>query len=191
MHRKKEIAYRLWFAIFIVCSTLSSCKPSLFDVLTHGDVGYWARTWGVGVISFSKNDSVCADLYGDLSPETWLWSHRYKFKIKKNSINYAQLRYDGSGGDWWGHMDLVLSYSRNRLKLVHSRDYFTGIGYVTYYRRIKNKELKMRRDGTYIDIDSIYGHKITVIMASPEEKQKAREERKRKQKQMNDTINYK
>lgn len=164
----KKKGYRLLFAgiSFYCCFILSSCKPSLFDVLTHGDIGYWKRTNYKGVLSFSKNDSIREILNGDLTPDYWY--KRQKVKVCENSIYYSTINDNGTCNYICDGIDLVLSYSRNKITLVSMGGDFNNIDNTIKWRRIKNKEAKHRTDGAYIEADSLEDNIIVLYFNHPD-----------------------
>lgn len=112
-----------------MCLLFASCEQSLFQVLTHNDVGYWSKRWtpsnpnvifeGYSVV-YSKKDSL-QKLFPDNihcigSPNLSLGDiYGIKFRIRKDTI----FHYVEKKNDFILMYDTIIveSYSKNSITL--------------------------------------------------------------------------
>ena len=79
---KKQIIY-----LIITGLSLISCRQSLFEVITHNNVGYWSRYDNGVITEYSKRDSSVKFLDDDWTYHTHvpqLWG--LKFKIANDTL---------------------------------------------------------------------------------------------------------
>ena len=128
------------FAIVII--PLISCKQSLFQVITHNDVGYWKSEWSPLISEYSKKDSRVEDINEDWTyfrksgiPLIGVWAiYGTKFKITNDTIFHYCER-NGKIVDI-GDTIPVVSYSKNTIVIKNRASQ-----YVTWHR-IPNKYVK-------------------------------------------------
>ena len=119
-----------------------SCKQSLFQVITHNDVGYWRSELNGGITEYSKKDSRVEDY-----DENWInfrksgvpligiWAiHGTKFRITNDTIFYY-CEVDGHIAAMGDTLPIV-SYSRNTIVIRNDASQ-----YVTWHR-LPNKLAK-------------------------------------------------
>ena len=76
---KKQIIY-----LIITGLSLISCRQSLFEVITHNNVGYWSRYDNGVITEYSKRDSSVKFLDDDWTYHTEVWG--LKFKIANDTL---------------------------------------------------------------------------------------------------------
>ena len=76
---KKQIIY-----LIITGLSLISCRQSLFEVITHNNVGYWSRYDNGVIMEYSKRDSTIKYLDDDWTYHTEVWG--LKFKITNDTM---------------------------------------------------------------------------------------------------------
>lgn len=132
------------FAIVII--PLISCKQSLFQVITHNDVGYWTRYWTPedpygAITEYSKKDSTAEHINEDWTyfrksvPLIGIWAiYGTKFRISNDTLFY----YCEKNGKILDRGDTipVISYSKNTIVFKNKAS-----EYVTWHR-IPNKLAK-------------------------------------------------
>lgn len=107
-------------AAISLCVLFTSCNQSLFQVLTHNDVGYWSQYWMPkdprgSIIEYSKKDSSMKYLdenwfYDDHTPALW----GLKFRITMDSL----FEYVDRKGYVKTYDTLsIASYTKNRIVL--------------------------------------------------------------------------
>lgn len=132
------ICLSLFFTTII---SFHSCRYSMFQLLTNNDVGYW-EVHGSNIISaYSKKDSILEYLNDDLQTQSAQLLRPEKFHISKDTISHA---FFFNNKICYYDTLLIVSYSRNKISFINLRD-----NYTTYFRRIKKKEIKQRKNGTY------------------------------------------
>ena len=125
---KKQIIY-----LIITGLSLISCRQSLFEVITHNNVGYWSRYDNGVIMEYSKRDSTIKYLDDDWTYHTevpQLWG--LKFKITNDTMFFYTIR---RGNIIMVDTTLIVGYNKNTLfiKNKFSED-------VIWHRRIKKKQ---------------------------------------------------
>ena len=125
---KKQIIY-----LIITGLSLISCRQSLFEVITHNNVGYWSRYDNGIITEYSKRDSSVKFLDDD-----WTYckqgSHDWglKFKIANDTLFEYIIR---RGNIIINETIHVVGYNKNTLFIKNklSED-------VIWHRRIKKRQ---------------------------------------------------
>ena len=125
---KKQIIY-----LIITGLSLISCRQSLFEVITHNNVGYWSRYDNGSIIEYSKRDSSVKFLDDDWTYHTHvplLWG--LKFKIANDTLFEYTIR---GGNIIMNETIHVVGYNKNTLFIKNklSED-------VIWHRRIKKRQ---------------------------------------------------
>ena len=125
---KKQIIY-----LIITGLSLISCRQSLFEVITHNNVGYWSRYDNGVIMEYSKRDSTIKYLDDDWTYHTHvplLWG--LKFKITNDTMFFYTIR---SGNIIMVDTTHIVGYNKNTLfiKNKFSED-------VIWHRRIKKRQ---------------------------------------------------
>ena len=122
---KKQIIY-----LIITGLSLISCRQSLFEVITHNNVGYWSRYDNGSIIEYSKRDSSVKFLDDDWTYHTEVWG--LKFKIANDTLFEYTIR---RGNIIMNETIHVVGYNKNTLfiKNKFSED-------VIWHRRIKKRQ---------------------------------------------------
>ena len=125
---KKQIIY-----LIITGLSLISCRQSLFEVITHNNVGYWSRYDNGVIMEYSKRDSTIKYLDDDWTYHTHvpqLWG--LKFKLANDTLfEYINRR----GNIIMVDTTHIVGYNKNTLfiKNKFSED-------VIWHRRIKKRQ---------------------------------------------------
>lgn len=145
MLRKKKLTIRIiaLLQLLVISSSLMSCRQSLFNMLTNNGVGYWVIPGDDQVQAYSKKDSVLEYLNGNLKTRCVYLMRTEKFRISEDTINHA---YKYRGQYYYYDTLLIVPYSKNLISFVDPQT-----NYTIYYRRIKKKEAKQRKNGTYVE----------------------------------------
>ena len=106
--------------IVAMLALFTSCRQSLYDVLTQNDFGYWLNPHGM-IIEYSKKDSLkryleedCSYSFNSSLGDIW----GIKFKIKKDTIfHYVEIKKD----NFITMYDtlIVESYSKDSIILIN------------------------------------------------------------------------
>ena len=125
---KKQIIYLIITGLFLI-----SCRQSLFEVITHNNVGYWSRYDNGVITEYSKRDSSVKFLDDDWTYHTevpLLWG--LKFKITNDTMFFYTIR---RGNIIMVDTTHIVGYNKNTLfiKNKFSED-------VIWHRRIKKKQ---------------------------------------------------
>ena len=125
---KKQIIY-----LIITGLSLISCRQSLFEVITHNNVGYWSRYDNGVIMEYSKRDSIIKYLDDDWTYHTHvpqLWG--LKFKITNDTMFFYTIR---RGNIIMVDTTHIVGYNKNTLfiKNKFSED-------VIWHRRIKKRQ---------------------------------------------------
>ena len=125
---KKQIIY-----LIITGLSLISCRQSLFEVITHNNVGYWSRYDNGVITEYSKRDSSVKFLDDDWTYHTHvpqLWG--LKFKITNDTMFFYTIR---RGNIIMVDTTHIVGYNKNTLfiKNKFSED-------VIWHRRIKKRQ---------------------------------------------------
>ncbi|OYP55261.1 hypothetical protein SAMN04487899_105185 [Segatella bryantii] len=125
---KKQIIY-----LIITGLSLISCRQSLFEVITHNNVGYWSRYDNGVIMEYSKRDSTIKYLDDDWTYHTHvpqLWG--LKFKITNDTMFFYTIR---RGNIIMVDTTHIVGYNKNTLfiKNKFSED-------VIWHRRIKKRQ---------------------------------------------------
>ena len=125
---KKQIIY-----LIITGLSLISCRQSLFEVITHNNVGYWSRYDNGIITEYSKRDSSVKFLDDDWTyckqgPQDW----GLKFKIANDTLFEYIIR---RGNIIINETIHVVGYNKNTLFIKNklSED-------VIWHRRIKKRQ---------------------------------------------------
>ena len=105
---KKQIIY-----LIITGLSLISCRQSLFEVITHNNVGYWSRYDNGVITEYSKRDSTIKYLDDDWTYHTevpQLWD--LKFKITNDTMFFYTIR---RGNIIMVDTTLIVDYNKNTL----------------------------------------------------------------------------
>lgn len=122
---KKQIIY-----LIITGLSLISCRQSLFEVITHNNVGYWSRYDNGVIMEYSKRDSTIKYLDDDWTYHTHVpWN---KFKITNDTMFFYTIR---RGNIIMNETIPIVAYKKNIiiLKGDTSED-------VIWHRRIKKRQ---------------------------------------------------
>ncbi len=122
---KKQIIY-----LIITGLSLISCRQSLFEVITHNNVGYWSRYDNGVIMEYSKRDSIIKYLDDDWTYHTHVpWN---KFKITNDTMFFYTI---SRGNIIMVDTTHIVGYNKNTLfiKNKFSED-------VIWHRRIKKKQ---------------------------------------------------
>lgn len=139
------------FAIVII--PLISCKQSLFQVITHNDVGYWKSEWSPLITEYSKKDSrfeVYDENWINLreGPKLGIWAiYGTKFRITNDTIFYY-CEVDGHVAAM-GDTLPVVSYSKNTIVIKNRASQ-----YVTLHRIPNKLAKKMMSKNIPYEMDS-------------------------------------
>ena len=122
---KKQIIY-----LIITGLSLISCRQSLFEVITHNNVGYWSRYDNGVIMEYSKRDSTIKYLDDDWTYHTEVWG--LKFKIANDTLFEYIIR---RGNIIINETIHVVGYNKNTLFIKNklSED-------VIWHRRIKKRQ---------------------------------------------------
>ncbi|GJG28467.1 hypothetical protein PRRU23_21670 [Segatella bryantii] len=125
---KKQIIY-----LIITGLSLISCRQSLFEVITHNNVGYWSRYDNGVITEYSKRDSSVKFLDDDWTYHTHvpqLWG--LKFKITNDTMFFYTIR---RGNIIMVDTTHIVGYNKNTLFIKNklSED-------VIWHRRIKKRQ---------------------------------------------------
>ena len=122
---KKQIIY-----LIITGLSLISCRQSLFEVITHNNVGYWSRYDNGVITEYSKRDSSVKYLDDDWTYHTEVWG--LKFKIANDTLFEYTIR---RGNIIINETIHVVGYNKNTLFIKNklSED-------VIWHRRIKKRQ---------------------------------------------------
>lgn len=122
---KKQIIY-----LIITGLSLISCRQSLFEVITHNNVGYWSRYDNGVITEYSKRDSSVKFLDDDWTYHTEVWG--LKFKIANDTLFEYTIR---RGNIIINETIHVVGYNKNTLFIKNklSED-------VIWHRRIKKRQ---------------------------------------------------
>jgi hypothetical protein len=122
---KKQIIY-----LIITGLSLISCRQSLFEVITHNNVGYWSRYDDGVIMEYSKRDSIIKYLDDDWTYHTHVpWN---KFKITNDTMFFYTI---SRGNIIMNETIPIVAYKKNIiiLKGDTSED-------VIWHRRIKKRQ---------------------------------------------------
>ena len=121
----KQIIY-----LIITGLSLISCRQSLFEVITHNNVGYWSRYDNGVITEYSKRDSSVKFLDDDWTYHTEVWG--LKFKIANDTLFEYTIR---RGNIIMNETIPIVAYKKNIiiLKGDTSED-------VIWHRRIKKRQ---------------------------------------------------
>ena len=122
---KKQIIY-----LIITGLSLISCRQSLFEVITHNNVGYWSRYDNGSIMEYSKRDSTIKYLDDDWTYHTEVWG--LKFKITNDTMFFYTI---GRENIIMNETIPIVAYKKNIiiLKGDTSED-------VIWHRRIKKRQ---------------------------------------------------
>ena len=123
---KKQIIY-----LIITGLSLISCRQSLFEVITHNNVGYWSRSDNGVIMEYSKRDSTIKYLDDDWTYHTHVWG--LKFKITNDTMFFYTI--SRRGNIIMVDTTHIVGYNKNTLfiKNKFSED-------VIWHRRIKKRQ---------------------------------------------------
>lgn len=140
-------------AVVVFSALFASCGQSLFQVLTHDDVGYWSHNWTfnepVGsIMEFTKKDSTMKYLdgnwnYDDITPAYW----GLKFSISNDSLFWYVNR---NGCVRYYDTLSIVSYSRNTIV-----SQYEGTEYVKLHRISTKYAQKMIYAPTHVKLSSL------------------------------------
>ena len=125
---KKQIIY-----LIITGLSLISCRQSLFEVITHNNVGYWSRYDNGSIMEYSKRDSTIKYLSDDWTYHTHvpqLWG--LKFKITNDTMFFYTIR---RGNIIMVDTTHIVGYNKNTLFIKNK---FSEN--VIWHRRIKKRQ---------------------------------------------------
>ena len=126
---KKQIIY-----LIITWLSLISCRQSLFEVITHNNVGYWSRYDNGSIMEYSKRDSTIKYLDDD-----WTYCKQgsqdwgLKFKITNDTMFFYTI--SRRGNIIMVDTTHIVGYNKNTLFIKNklSED-------VIWHRRIKKRQ---------------------------------------------------
>jgi hypothetical protein len=125
---KKQIIY-----LIITGLSLISCRQSLFEVITHNNVGYWSRYDNGSIMEYSKRDSTIKYLDDDWTYHTHvpqLWG--LKFKIANDTLFEYTIR---RGNIIMNETIPIVAYKKNIIILKGDTS-----ENVIWHRRIKKRQ---------------------------------------------------
>ena len=122
---KKQIIY-----LIITGLSLISCRQSLFEVITHNNVGYWSRYDNGVIMEYSKRDSIIKYLDDDWTYHTHVpWN---KFKITNDTMFFYTI---GRENIIMNETIPIVAYKKNIIILKGDTS-----ENVIWHRRIKKKQ---------------------------------------------------
>ena len=122
---KKQIIY-----LIITGLSLISCRQSLFEVITHNNVGYWSRYDNGSIMEYSKRDSTIKYLDDDWTYHTEVWGH--KFKITNDTMFFYTI---GRENIIMNETIPIVAYKKNIIILKGDTS-----ENVIWHRRIKKRQ---------------------------------------------------
>ena len=122
---KKQIIY-----LIITGLSLISCRQSLFEVITHNNVGYWSRYDNGVIMEYSKRDSTIKYLDDDWTYHTEVWG--LKFKITNDTMFFYTI---GRENIIMNETIPIVAYKKNIIILKGDTS-----ENVIWHRRIKKKQ---------------------------------------------------
>lgn len=122
---KKQIIY-----LIITGLSLISCRQSLFEVITHNNVGYWSRYDNGVITEYSKRDSSVKFLDDDWTYHTEVWG--LKFKIANDTLFEYTIR---RGNIIMNETIPIVAYKKNIIILKGDTS-----ENVIWHRRIKKRQ---------------------------------------------------
>ena len=122
---KKQIIY-----LIITGLSLISCRQSLFEVITHNNVGYWSRYDNGVIMEYSKRDSIIKYLDDDWTYHTHVpWN---KFKITNDTMFFYTI---GRENIIMNETIPIVAYKKNIIILKGDTS-----ENVIWHRRIKKRQ---------------------------------------------------
>ena len=122
---KKQIIY-----LIITGLSLISCRQSLFEVITHNNVGYWSRYDNGVIMEYSKRDSTIKYLDDDWTYHTHVpWN---KFKITNDTMFFYTI---GRENIIMNETIPIVAYKKNIIILKGDTS-----ENVIWHRRIKKRQ---------------------------------------------------
>ena len=122
---KKQIIY-----LIITGLSLISCRQSLFEVITHNNVGYWSRYDNGSIMEYSKRDSTIKYLDDDWTYHTHVpWN---KFKITNDTMFFYTI---GRENIIMNETIPIVAYKKNIIILKGDTS-----ENVIWHRRIKKRQ---------------------------------------------------
>ena len=122
---KKQIIY-----LIITGLSLISCRQSLFEVITHNNVGYWSRYDNGSIMEYSKRDSTIKYLDDDWTYHTEVWG--LKFKITNDTMFFYTI---GRENIIMNETIPIVAYKKNIIILKGDTS-----ENVIWHRRIKKRQ---------------------------------------------------
>ena len=122
---KKQIIY-----LIITGLSLISCRQSLFEVITHNNVGYWSRYDNGVIMEYSKRDSTIKYLDDDWTYHTHVWG--LKFKITNDTMFFYTI---GRENIIMNETIPIVAYKKNIIILKGDTS-----ENVIWHRRIKKRQ---------------------------------------------------
>lgn len=122
---KKQIIY-----LIITGLSLISCRQSLFEVITHNNVGYWSRYDNGVIMEYSKRDSTIKYLDDDWTYHTEVWG--LKFKITNDTMFFYTI---GRENIIMNETIPIVAYKKNIIILKGDTS-----ENVIWHRRIKKRQ---------------------------------------------------
>ena len=122
---KKQIIY-----LIITGLSLISCRQSLFEVITHNNVGYWSRYDNGVITEYSKRDSSVKFLDDDWTYHTEVWG--LKFKITNDTMFFYTI---GRENIIMNETIPIVAYKKNIIILKGDTS-----ENVIWHRRIKKRQ---------------------------------------------------
>ena len=122
---KKQIIY-----LIITGLSLISCRQSLFEVITHNNVGYWSRYDNGIITEYSKRDSSVKFLDDDWTYHTEVWG--LKFKITNDTMFFYTI---GRENIIMNETIPIVAYKKNIIILKGDTS-----ENVIWHRRIKKRQ---------------------------------------------------
>ena len=122
---KKQIIY-----LIITGLSLISCRQSLFEVITHNNVGYWSRYDNGVIMEYSKRDSTIKYLDDDWTYHTEVCG--LKFKITNDTMFFYTI---GRENIIMNETIPIVAYKKNIIILKGDTS-----ENVIWHRRIKKKQ---------------------------------------------------
>ncbi|SEA66573.1 hypothetical protein SAMN05216455_1179 [Segatella bryantii] len=123
---KKQIIY-----LIITGLSLISCRQSLFEVITHNNVGYWSRYDNGSIMEYSKRDSTIKYLSDDWTYHTHVWG--LKFKITNDTMFFYTI--SRRGNIIMNETIPIVAYKKNIIILKGDTS-----ENVIWHRRIKKRQ---------------------------------------------------
>ena len=123
---QKQIIY-----LIITGLSLISCRQSLFEVITHNNVGYWSRYDNGSIMEYSKRDSTIKYLSDDWTYHTHVWG--LKFKITNDTMFFYTI--SRRGNIIMNETIPIVAYKKNIIILKGDTS-----ENVIWHRRIKKRQ---------------------------------------------------